>query len=235
MQTVGLITYHTQHLKTEQVLHKLLMKPYLYRMYALPFSARKPREVVLQHRPAQHHAVHSQDLAHKFKIPYHHCESDLDITPGCDVYLILGAGLLSEACLADKRVINCHAGIIPTCRGLDAFKWAIYLDRPLGVTLHYIDKGVDAGETICVIPTPVYKNDSLDSLARRHYDSEIHLLAEFDRFLERPNQQFEDYPVHAPTMRMPRSKEREMLARFANYLDRYKHLQFDSCKQSNHP
>ena len=39
IKTVGLITYHFPHLKTEQVLQRLLQKQqYSYKMYALPFK-----------------------------------------------------------------------------------------------------------------------------------------------------------------------------------------------------
>ena len=48
----------------------------------------------------------------------------------------------SEFCSA-ATIINCHAGLVPESRGLDAFKWAIYHGRPLGNTLHIIDQNIE--------------------------------------------------------------------------------------------
>ena len=72
----------------------------------------------------------------------------------------LGAGILSKECVENKKIINSHPGIIPASRGLDSFKWAIYENKPLGVSLHCIDKEVDSGEIISIIPTTVYKTET---------------------------------------------------------------------------
>ncbi|MEM7784745.1 MAG: formyltransferase family protein, partial [Planctomycetota bacterium] len=188
IKTVGLITYHHPHLKTEQVLQRLLglNTVFDFRMYALPFSPRKPREILLHHRPEQSDAIAPQTIAEKHKIPYVVCKTDQEIGDSCDIYLVLGAGILSAECVQNKKIINCHPGIIPSCRGLDSFKWAIYEMKPLGITLHYIDAQVDAGEIISVIPTNVYSSDSLATLARRHYENEINALSHFANFLETP-------------------------------------------------
>lgn len=219
--TVGLITYDVAHLKTEQVLQKLLHRPFEYRMYALKFQARKPREVVFHHRPNQSEAVHGKALAERHGIPYKVCESDLDIASGCDVYLVLGAGLLSPECIADKKILNCHAGIIPSSRGLDAFKWAIYHGKPLGVSLHYIDANVDDGDLVAVVPTPVYRGDSLETLARRHYENELDVMGRFDHFLAKPSNPCADLTKDEPTMRMPRGKERQLAEKVEGYVARY--------------
>lgn len=58
---IGLITYNTNHLKTEQILSRLAGK-YDLEVYALPFVPRKPREVLFQHRPDQSVAAHPGDL-----------------------------------------------------------------------------------------------------------------------------------------------------------------------------
>lgn len=71
IKTVGLITYHYPHLKTEQVLQRLLCLDmgFEFRMYALPFTPRKPRETLFHHRPDQSDAVAPQAMAEKHKIP----------------------------------------------------------------------------------------------------------------------------------------------------------------------
>ncbi len=88
----------------------------------LPFSPRKPRKTLMQHRPDQFMAIHPQIIAEKRKNPYIYINDDTQIDNSCDIYLILGAGILSAECIAGKKIVNCHPGIIPAVRGLDAFK-----------------------------------------------------------------------------------------------------------------
>lgn len=207
---VGLITYQYPHLKTEQVLERILSKGFKYTMYALPFKPRKAREVVFEHRPCQFVSILPAILAEKHDIPYVICDSDLDIKEGHDIYLVLGAGILSKECVENKKIINGHPGIIPASRGLDSFKWAIYEMKPLGITLHYIDAEVDAGEIIYISPTNVYKSDNLVTLSRRHYENEIDCMARFDELMKNPNNPFEGTKQGKARMRMPWRKEEEL-------------------------
>lgn len=221
VNTVGLITYHYPHLKTEQVLQRILDVGFDLRMYALPFTPRKPRETVFYHRPEQSDAEAPQIIAEKHNIPYKECVNDNDIDDSCDVYLILGAGILSAKCVEGKRIINCHPGIIPASRGLDSFKWAIYEMKPLGVTLHYIDAQVDSGQIICVIPTNVYISDSLETLARRHYENEIYVLSRFTDYLAKPRNEFRGIEEGEVKRRMSLGYERKYVHRFYDYIDKY--------------
>jgi phosphoribosylglycinamide formyltransferase-1 len=221
IKSVGLITYHYPHLKTEQVLQKLLKKSFEYKIFALPFTSRKQREILFVHRPEQSDAIAPEVLAEKHGIQYIKCSSDRDIDNSCDIYLILGVGIISAECIAGKKILNCHPGIIPACRGLDSFKWAIYGMKPLGITLHYIDHRVDAGEILSVIPTNVYKTDSLATLARRHYENEINCLSDFDVYMENPINLFIGIEPSDSTMRMYMEREQELVRRFGEYTEKF--------------
>ena len=96
---VGLITNQTPHRKTEEVLQKILCKNYHLKIFALPFIHRKPRKVFFSHRPDQSESVLPEALAQKHDISYTACSKDSDIDFSCEVYLILGAGVLSGDCL----------------------------------------------------------------------------------------------------------------------------------------
>lgn len=218
-QTIGLITYDHPHLKTEQVLLGLLGRrlPYAYRIYALPFVERRQRAVLFPHRPAQECAVAPATLGRAHGIPYVRCDSDQDIDAACDLYLVLGAGILSGDCVRGKQILNAHPGIIPAVRGLDAFKWAIYDSQPLGVTLHCIDEQVDAGQIVSILPTPVYQEDTLATIARRHYENEIWALIHFDVLLENPVCPSPRLAEREPKRRMPPPMEKELESRFEIY------------------
>ena len=218
---VGLITYQAPHRKTEEVLEKVLKNNYQLKIFALPFVPRKQRKVYFSHRPDQREALSPGSLAEKYGISYVVCSKDSDIDCSCELYLILGAGVLSESCLKGKRIINCHPGIIPSSRGLDSFKWALFMMKPLGVTLHYIDEKVDSGEIISVVPTNVYLSDQLECLARRHYQNEIDCLSEFENCLASPSNPFKDIEMSKPMMRMPFAKEQELKIIFDAYKKRY--------------
>lgn len=225
MCKIGLITYDYAHLKTEQVMNGLIRKNNLFEaiVYALPFIPRfKKAEPLLKHRPDQIKGISAASIAKAYDIPYNKCESDLDIDNGCDIYLVLGSGILSKECIDGKKIINCHPGIIPAARGLDSFKWSVLKMKPLGVTLHYIDESVDEGEIIAVIPTPVYQEDTIETFARRHYENEIGILVDYEFYLNNPNNSFASIQSDEPCMRMKRTDEVKMISVFEEYKQEYR-------------
>lgn len=225
--SVGIITYDHAHLKTEQIVHRLSLGAHLGRgpafdlkLLALPFVARSPRKVLFQHRPDQARAPHTRELARFHGIEFLPCTYD-SIPDVADYYLVAGAGIFSDAAIRKKKIINCHPGIIPSTRGLDSFKWAIVDGAPLGVTLHYIDEEVDAGETLAVIETPIFSDDDLEVLARRHYELELDVLCEFMSILSEPDRSIAQYPTNPARRRMPIDLEREMIGQFPSYRARF--------------
>jgi len=46
------------------------------------------------------------------------------------------------------RIINLHISLLPWNRGSDPNLWSFLENTPKGVTIHYIDEGVDTGEII---------------------------------------------------------------------------------------
>lgn len=223
MQTLGIITYDYPHLKTEQILLGILRRNagVSVRVYALPFSERKPRAAIFKHRPDQRQAAHPGDLCLANGLAYTRCASDLDIEKGCDVYLLCGAGILSRGAVRDKRILNLHPGIVPAVRGLDAFKWAVYSRLPVGNTLHYIDEQIDMGEIVSIESTPVFFSDSLASFARRHYECEIEMMTRFDAYLASPKNEFKDLRPLEPSRRMDAETENAMFAGFDAYKEKY--------------
>lgn len=215
---IGLITYDYSHLKTEQIVYRLLESyNYSLEFFALPFVARPARKVVFEHRPSQTNAAHPRDIATKYKIPYLVCESDLDIGNGCDYYLILGAGILSAESIEGKRVINSHPGVIPAVRGLDAFKWAILEKKPIGNTMHFISGEVDAGEILAIKRTDVFRTDTIDSFARRHYENELQLMANFEKNIHSGVLDFKNIETSDAKRRMPADIEKNIFKAFDEY------------------
>jgi phosphoribosylglycinamide formyltransferase-1 len=103
LQTIGLITYQYPHLKTEQILQRILHEDFNYKMFALPFTPRKQRKTLFEHRPVQTDAVVPEVLAEKHNISYISCKDDTDIDNSCDLYIILGARIISEKCIEGEE------------------------------------------------------------------------------------------------------------------------------------
>ncbi len=221
MLKIGLISYNTNHLKSEEVFNNIISKKYELTVFLLPFMERKIRDVLFKHRPDQSKAQNLGLIATKNNIKVIYCKNDLDIYNGLDYYLILGAGIISKECIKGKKIINCHPGIIPSVRGLDSFKFSILNNIRLGITLHYIDENVDEGELISTFQTPVYKNDTLKTLAKRHYENEIRILSNFEEFIN--NNQFlkETFEKLPATRRMSKELEEMMLLRAKEYIENF--------------
>lgn len=215
---LGIITYDYPHLKTEQLVHAFVRSGYRITVFGLPFVPRRPRKVLFSHRPEQANAAHPRMVCERFGLTYKRCETDSEIANGLDIYHVLVGKIISAACITEKRIINCHPGVIPAVRGLDSFKWAILNRQPLGNTLHYIDAEVDMGEIIAIEATPVYATDTLEQLARRHYEVEVDMVANFASYIESSKNPFRDVAEGMQTMRMTIENEHEMLSAASDYI-----------------
>lgn len=220
---IGIITYDTPHLKTEQTVLGLLNRYPSCRitMYALPFVARKKRNIAYPHRPDQTQSVDIHDLASTMKLELKLWDGKHEVQHNHDVVLITGAGIIDPSLFGDVPIVNTHPGIIPLVRGLDAFKWTIYNKHPLGVTLHLIDQEVDKGKLLTIKKTPVFSSDTYETLARRHYQIELELMLDFPNYLD--NDYVSTYDELAANMRMSAEKEVLMMQRFQEWKQLYCH------------
>jgi phosphoribosylglycinamide formyltransferase-1 len=98
------------------------------------------------------------------------------------VELVVLAGymaLLAPAFLArfPGRVINVHPALLPAFPGLRAIEQALdYGVKVFGVTVHFVDEGVDTGAVIAAEPVPVVDGDTVESLRARVHEAEHRLL-----------------------------------------------------------
>ncbi|MEX0373690.1 formyltransferase family protein [Spiribacter roseus] len=222
----GFIAYDTNHLKSDQVLNQwfpMASEDSLKgsKVFLVPFKPRPARETVFTHRPAQSIGGHPDEMAQALGLSVEHCESTDQIPHGMDAYVVLGVGLLPDDFVEMETVVNAHPGLIPYSRGLDSFKWAIYNQRPVGVTLHRLSPEVDMGAVWCKRETPVLPNDTLKSFARRHYELEISVLSRFEMFLNSEPEPVDPNEAVPATKRMPAEKEKELWEAFQRYKVNY--------------
>jgi phosphoribosylglycinamide formyltransferase-1 len=228
VKKIGLITYDSRHLKTEQVALGLAQRQAgALHFFALPFVSRAPRPILFPHRPDMATGAHSRTVAETLGMAYDVCATPSEIpSDGCDLFLILGAGLLPPEFVraTEGRVLNGHPGLIPAVRGLDAFKWAIFDGMEVGNTLHFIDEEADAGELVATAATPVFKSDTLASFARRHYELEIMLMLDFSAHLALPpsvRPEPDQASARPARRRMPAAEEKQLWERFELYKERF--------------
>ncbi len=68
----------------------------------------------------------------------------------------------------EGRVVNVHPSLLPSFPGLEAWKQALDAGvKCTGVTVHYVDQGIDSGPIIEQEPVPVREDDTPESLHAR--------------------------------------------------------------------
>ncbi len=66
------------------------------------------------------------------------------------------------------KTINCHAGKLPFYRGRNVLNWVLINDeREFGVTVHYVDDGIDTGDIILQRTYDISDNDDYGTLLQR--------------------------------------------------------------------
>ena len=81
--------------------------------------------------------------------------------------------------------INCHAGKLPHYRGRGVINWAIINnEQEIGLTVHYVDEGVDTGDIILQRVLPISWDDTYGAVLEKVQEALPDLLAEAVRLIE---------------------------------------------------
>jgi phosphoribosylglycinamide formyltransferase 1 len=109
-------------------------------------------------------------------------EAMADWLDGHGVQLVVCAGymqLLSRGFLSRFPCINVHPSLLPAFPGLDAVGQALEAGaKETGVTVHFLDEGVDTGPVIVQEPVAIEPRDTVESLHERLHAIEHRLLPE---------------------------------------------------------
>ena len=217
---VALITYDVPHKKTQDVLFRLIWRDcFNLTLVITAFKSRPSRDVLFQHRPSQLTGPAPSSLASRFGLNTLPIEDWRSFRGDFEFFLVCGFLLINQEFCQTARIVNCHPGLIPQSRGLDAFKWAIHDDLPIGNTLHFIDHQVDLGEVFHHQITDIFPEDNLASFAERHYMAEIHLLSHFEAYLQ--DGTILDFLIGNPRKRMPRETEALLIHSFDVYKEKH--------------
>ncbi len=207
---LAIFAYNFPHKKTQDFLLRMITEgvhPDIV-LAANPVEIKIPAPSI-RVKPRHYDLIHPYEICKRFGIPYFIVEHnslecrDLLSDYSIDIGLISGARILDESIIKSvkKGIINIHPGLLPEGRGMDALQWAIYEDRPLGVTSHVINRRIDHGRILKRIVIPEYFDDTLLDLSLRLEQAQntilvnsIYLLHErsIDTFEQVGNQ----FPLH---------------------------------------
>jgi methionyl-tRNA formyltransferase len=72
--------------------------------------------------------------------------------------------------LVPESIINCHAGKLPKYRGRNILNWALINDeKEFGITVHYVDTGIDTGDIIFQEVFPITDEDNYATLLDKSF------------------------------------------------------------------
>lgn len=221
---IAVICYDHPTRKIQEVLLRLKGKGYhKVDVYAIPFVPRKPIQALITHRPTELLlTLENEQLAKN--LDYTYIKKEIGELDNCFTensyhsILIAGAGLLPEQLVFNHKIINSHPGYLPFVRGLDALKWAVYEDLPIGVTVHYVNKEADAGLLIIQEKIEIATEDTFHTICFKLWNLEMQLLVNsiekvdtIKDFISLPTD------VAEPHRRMPRVKEEKLYLKFEEY------------------
>lgn len=101
---------------------------------------------------------------------------------GCDLFVSMSFNqIFRDPLLSLPRLgtINCHAGRLPFYRGRNVLNWALINDESeFGITVHYVDAGIDTGDIIAQRVLPITDSDTYSTLLDRSHTGCAELLYE---------------------------------------------------------
>ncbi len=101
---------------------------------------------------------------------------------GCDLFVSMSFNQIFRKRLIEYprlKTINCHAGKLPFYRGRNILNWALINDeKEFGITVHYVDEGIDTGDILVQRTFPITDQDNYATLLERAYPGCAELLYE---------------------------------------------------------
>ncbi len=94
---------------------------------------------------------------------------------GCDVFVSMSFDQIMRRrmfSLPKLGTINCHAGMLPFYRGRSVLNWALINgEERIGVTVHFVDDGVDTGDILVQHAVEITDRDDYGTLLQRGSDA----------------------------------------------------------------
>ena len=190
-ESIAVFAYAFPHRKTQDFLSELAFSGFVnVTVIAAPWKALSHKDsnhyfpTTLRPAPALPTSVISEALGFSY-IECEHDDSDriaaLRDLAGFELGIISGARIIKPDIieLFQEGIVNIHPGKLPETAGLDLFFYTISRGVAMGVTAHYIDARVDAGDELFFEETVVGPEDSIEVVQSNNYQSQIRALRKF--------------------------------------------------------
>jgi len=125
---------------------------------------------VIDHRDSRSRAEHDTKMAEALEA------ADVGLVCLAGYMRLLSPGFIRRFA---GRIMNIHPALLPAFPGLHAQKQAVdYGVRISGVTVHFVDEGLDTGPIILQAVVPVAQDDTEETLSARILEQEHRLYSE---------------------------------------------------------
>ncbi len=119
----------------------------------------------------------------------------------CDLYVSMSFNQIFKEPVINLprlKTINCHAGKLPFYRGRNILNWVLINDESeFGITVHYVDSGIDTGDIIVQKFYPITDNDDYSKLLKKAYvGCADTLYLAIRQFVENRVQSFPQSKIH---------------------------------------
>jgi methionyl-tRNA formyltransferase len=103
-----------------------------------------------------------------------------------DLIIYAGGGIVKKELLKVPRIgiLNAHMGLLPRYRGMNVLEWSLFNNDPIGITIHFMDRGIDTGDILLKKTIPIEKGDTIKSLRSKSQPISVGALAEVVNKLE---------------------------------------------------
>ena len=109
----------------------------------------------------------------------------------CDLFVSMSFNQIFKTRLINTPSlgsINCHAGMLPFYRGRNVLNWALINDeKEFGITVHYIDEGIDTGDIIMQKSYEITDDDDYSTLLKKAYSECASILFQSIKNLQSGN------------------------------------------------
>lgn len=137
-------------------------------------------------------------ILRKYKIPYsfidnhNSAESQLTLSrANADILILYGTKIIRSDVLQIPKIgcLNAHSSLLPKYRGGKSEFWMLYNDETqyAGVTIHWVNPGLDDGDIFLQTPIKVTTNDNVESLRKKSVPIASELFVEAIKKIEQGN------------------------------------------------
>ncbi|PHR70026.1 MAG: formyl transferase [Arcobacter sp.] len=109
----------------------------------------------------------------------------------CDIFVSMSFNQIFKKTIINLpkyKTINCHAGKLPFYRGRNILNWALINDeKSFGITVHYVDNGIDTGDIILQKDFLITDEDNYSTLLDISYVECANILYEAILMFKEPS------------------------------------------------